>query len=224
MIYKIIIPARSGSKRLPGKNTKLLGEKPLICYTIDFSLKNFSREDIWINTDDSKVLSIAKKNKLNYTIRPNILGTDKASTVDVLKYQVNFFVNNRIKLDAIILLQPTSPFRSNDLIRRAISCFEKSKRSSLATFSPIEKKICYINDNKFKPLNYEPGQRSQDLSPLYYENGSIYITKCENILAGKIITKDVYPMICKDLYSTIDIDYEVDFNNANYILSNNFYD
>ena len=63
----------------------------------------------------------------------------------------------------------------------------------------------------FKPTNYTPGQRSQDLEKAYFENGLLYITKSESILEGKVITDDVYPLVCDSLESTVDIDYLEDF-------------
>ena len=95
---------------------------------------------------------------------------------------------------------------------------KNSERNSLATFSVHEKKIGEIKSNIFKPINYLPGQRSQDLKKSYFENGLIYITKCESILLGKIITKDVYPLVCNGIESTVDIDYLEDFMFAEYLL------
>lgn len=211
MKYKVVIPARSGSKRLPGKNMKLLRNKPLIQYSIDFALIFFPKDAIWVNSDDEKVLFFAKEKGVNTLERPNSLATDYTSTVDVLKFQINYFKEKKIDCDAIILLQPTNPFRERDLLKSAIQMFCKSNRNSLATFSLLEKKIGTINNCFFNPTNYIPGQRSQDLQKDYFENGLLYITKCESILSGRIITDDVYPLICNDLKSTIDIDYLEDF-------------
>ena len=64
MVYKVIIPARANSKRLPGKNMKVLGGKPLIQYSIDFALNNFSADSIWVNSNDYQVIEFAKKKEL----------------------------------------------------------------------------------------------------------------------------------------------------------------
>ena len=207
MKYKVIIPARSNSKRLPGKNMKLLGNKPLIQYSIDFALKNFSKDDIWVNSDDQEAIAFAKQKGIKNLVRPNDLATDYASIVDVLKFQVNYFQEQNIDCDAIILLQPTSPFREDDLLKVAIEKFKKSKRNSLATFSVSEKKLGKIENYFFKPTNYSPGQRSQDLERSYFENGLLYITKCDSILGGKVVTDDVFPLVCDTLEASVDIDY-----------------
>ena len=218
MIYKIIIPARLNSKRLPGKNMKVLGDKPLIQYSIDFALNNMSADSIWVNSDDEKIIEFAKKKGIKTLLRPDDLATDYTSTVDVLKFQVNYFKEHNIACDAIILLQPTNPFRDDNLLKEAIEEFQKSQRNSLATFSISEKKLGKIEGGLFKPTNYIPGQRSQDLEKSYFENGLLYITKCDNIFEGKVITDDVYPLISNNLESSVDIDCLDDFIFAEFLL------
>ena len=88
MVYKIIIPARANSKRLPGKNMKFLGDKPLIQYSIDFALNHFSADSIWVNSDDEHIIKFAKKIGVRTLLRPVDLATDHTSTVDVLKFQL----------------------------------------------------------------------------------------------------------------------------------------
>ena len=90
MIFKIIIPARANSKRLPGKNMKILGGKPLIQHSIDFALKNFSNKDIWVNSDDREILEFANTNGVMTLLRPDELAADFSSTADVLKHHVNY--------------------------------------------------------------------------------------------------------------------------------------
>ena len=104
------------------------------------------------------------------------------------------------------------------MIKKAIHEFEKSQRDSLATFSILSKKIGLIENNLFEPINYKPGQRSQDLSPMYYENGLLYITKSSSILNGEVITNNVHPYICQGIESSIDIDTIEDFTFAELML------
>ena len=211
MKYQVIIPARANSKRLRGKNMKILGNKPLIQYSINFALNHFSEETVWVNSDDLQIIEFAKQKGIKTLLRPDELATDYSSTVDVLKHHVNYFKEQNIACDAIILLQPTNPFREDSLLKEAISSFQKAERNSLATFSVSEKKLGIIENDFFKPTNYVPGQRSQDLEKSYFENGLLYITKCDSILEGKVITEDVYPIICNTLEAKVDIDYLEDF-------------
>tara|TARA_Y100001954_G_C15828143_1_gene613287 strand:- start:325 stop:1011 length:687 start_codon:yes stop_codon:yes gene_type:complete len=221
MDYKVIIPARLNSKRLPNKNVKLLIDKPLIQYTIEYALNNFQPNQIWINSDDHRILNLAKNLGVKSYNRPKELASDFTPTIEVLKDHLLFFINEGIKADALVLLQPTSPFRSNDLIKKSIKIFENSKTQSLATFTFLKKKIGTIKSKKFKPVNYSFGQRTQDLrEKYYYENGQLYITKSESILDGKILTDDIIPLITEDIESTIDIDDIYDFYQAEKYLIN----
>ena len=197
---------------------KNLGDKPLIQYSIDFALNNLSADSIWVNSDDQHIIEFAKQKGVRTLLRPDDLATDYTSTVDVLKFQVNYFKEQNIACDAIILLQPTNPFREDNLLKEAIEEFQESKRNSLATFSISEKKLGKIEGGLFKPTNYIPGQRSQDLEKSYFENGLLYITKCDNIFEGKVITDDVYPLIRNNLESSVDIDDLDDFIFAEFLL------
>jgi len=211
MKYLVIIPARANSKRLPGKNMKLLLGKPLIQYSIDTALSIFDKTNIWINSDDLDIIALAKNSNIQSLIRPGNLSTDFTPTIDVLKHHVNHLINENIVFDAIILLQPTNPFRDKNFVQNSIRIFENSERESLATFSKSEKKLGRIRNNNFEPINYSPGQRSQDLNSNYYENGLLYIIKTNSILKGEIITRDVYPLICNNIEASVDIDTLEDF-------------
>ena len=103
------------------------------------------------------------------------------------------------------------------MLEEALRQFNKFERSSLATFSVSEKKLGKIEDAFFEATNYVPGQRSQDMEKLYFENGLLYITKIDSILDGAVITDDVYPLICDDIESTVDIDSLNDFMFAEFI-------
>ena len=218
MKYKVIIPARANSKRLPRKNMKFLGNKPLIQHSIDYALNNFKADEVWVNSDDKEIIEFANKKGVNTLVRPDVLGLDLTPTVDVLKFQINYFKKKKIECNSIILLQPTNPFRNKDLLSQAIKKFESSNRNSLATFSIYEKKLGKINNDFYRPTNYLPGQRSQDIEKTYFENGLLYIIKCESILLGEIITEDVYPFVCYDAGSKVDIDYLEDFIYAEMLL------
>ena len=221
MDYQVVIPARKGSKRFPGKNIATLKGKPLIAYSIEYALNFFSKEFIWINTNDPQVIDVANKYQVQITLRPECLGADITSSAEVLSYQCLEFIRLGISFDACILLQPTNPIRPKNLIKESISLFEMHNRGSLTTFSPLNKKYGRINDNTFKPLNYTPGQRMQDIEIDYFENGLIYITKKENLLIGRIVTEDVYPLIVNSLESLIDIDEPQDLIFAENIINSN---
>ncbi|MDB4356233.1 acylneuraminate cytidylyltransferase family protein [Akkermansiaceae bacterium] len=218
MHYKVVIPARANSERLPQKHMRLLGGKPLIQYSIDFALKNFSREDVWVNTNDPEVIMFAIGQGVNTLERPDRLAGAHTPSVEALQYQTKYFNQNDIPCDAIVLLQPTNPLRNEIIMKEILKLFESSERSSIATFSLMKKKFGRIERNFYTPVNYIPGQRSQDLKKSFSENGQLYITKVESIEKGEIVTEDVYPIICKDVESEVDIDCLVDLIFADSIL------
>ena len=200
---------------------KLLDGKPLIQHSIDFALNIVPKNSIWVNSDDLEIIELCEKLFINKLFRPSQLATDFTTTAEVLKHHVQYFQSNSIDCDAVILLQPTNPLREKKTFLEAIKVFEKSGRNSLATFSISEKKLGKIIDHRFRPINYVPGQRSQEIEKSYYENGSLYITKVKCILKDNIITDDVYPFITNDVKSTVDIDYLEDFIFAETLLKLN---
>ena len=220
MNYQVVIPARGGSKRFPGKNIHLLNGIPLIGHSILFALKSLPPENIWVNTDDNEIAAIASEYGVNISIRPDDLGSDTASTADVLYYQQSVFGLNQIACDAIILLQATNPLRPEGLLENAIDVFEKSKRNSLASFTILNRKYGKIKSDFYIPENYKPGQRMQDIEPDYYENGLIYIANKQSIQNKEIITTDVFPLIQNNIESTVDIDEPADLLFAEFILKN----
>ena len=213
--FIVIIPARGGSKRVPNKNIKLLNNKPLITYSIEYALRFFSKENIWVNSDSEEILNIGLHYGTRSYKRNEKLAKDDTKTIDVLKDQL---LNITIDFKYVILLQPTTPFRPEDLINKAIDLLETNKEESIFTVSPIEKKIGTINNKYFTPINYKYGQRSQDLNELYYENGLLYITLVDLILKGKIMDKNSYPLITEGIDSKIDIDTHNDFKLAELII------
>jgi N-acylneuraminate cytidylyltransferase len=224
LTYKIIIPARGGSKRFPRKNIYPLNGSPLIAYSIKYALNYFSPENIWVNTDDTEIKDIAERFGVNVFVRSDKNGSDEASTADVLKEHSEYFLRESIMFDAVILLQVTNPLRSRALMQTAIIQFENSKRQSLATYSILNKKYGSILNNHFIPDNYSFGMRMQDIAPQYFENGLIYITKKESLLSGEIITKDTFPLIVEEIGATVDIDEPNDIYFAEFLLKHKEYE
>ncbi|MGJ8684499.1 MAG: cytidylyltransferase domain-containing protein [Nonlabens sp.] len=211
----IIIPARGGSKRLPGKNLKLLEGKPLIDYSIEYALENRGLVDeIVVSSDDEAILSHAQSMGVNIHVRNSDLATDFATTASVLK---NVVEESAFNYDNVILLQPTNPFRPAQLLDDSLELFNNSNASSFFTVSTLHDKLGTITDDNFKPANYKFGERSQDLNPLYYENGLLYITKSESILKGEIMTEDNIVQVIDHLVAQVDIDTLVDFEFAAFV-------
>lgn len=216
---QVLIPARKNSKRFPNKNKALLDGIPLIAHSIKYALdEGIPATQIWVNSDDDDILKIAKECKVQIYQRKAHLAEDLTPTVAVLKDQLKFFMDNQIPCETLILLQVTNPFRPKGKLITYLQQFYASKSSSLCTFSPLNRKFGKILNQRFIPLNYQPGQRMQDLKLLYYENGCIYISKSSLIESGQIIGEDAFPVVLDDVLSTIDIDEHSDLQFAEALL------
>lgn len=211
-----IIPARGGSKRLPGKNTKLLGEIPLLAHSILYAKQHNFIHAVYVSTDDVVIKEIALQYGAIVIDRPQALSGDLEPTVSALKHvleSIDEIIEN------VILLQATNPLRPQNLLQNAFAIFQEQQTNSLFTVSRSHHKLGKIINNRFIPYNYEVGQRSQDLEPLYYENGLLYISKSSVILNNEIITKEAFPLEVNHPFANVDIDTQEDFDYAAYLLN-----
>lgn len=217
--YITLIPARGGSKRFPGKNIHDLNGKPLISHSIEYSIKNSNVIGTYVSTDAEDIKSISRLAGAEIIDRPDELAGDYATSASVMKHAVQYLMDKGFEFDYVVLLQATNPLRPKNLLNEAIEIIEKGGYSSLFTVSRSEKKLGKIIDGKFVPWNYTFGMRSQDMEPLFYENGLLYITSKELLLQEIIEGKDAYPMVVDHPYGEVDIDTVEDFLYAEFILN-----
>lgn len=212
-----IIPARAQSKRLPGKNFKILGDLPLVAHSILFAQANSNIIDqIYITTDCPEVKKIALKFDVEVIDRPSKLSGDDEPTVSALKH----VLDNIQTVENVVLLQATNPLRPKSLLSDAFQLYQDLKCDSLFTVSRNYDKLGKIEGQSFVPFNYKIGQRSQDLEPLFFENGLLYITKANLIAENVIISKDAYPYQINHPFANVDIDTQDDFDYAEYLYRN----
>jgi len=221
MKYKFItlIPARGGSKRFPGKNIHPLNGSPLICHSIEYSLKNPKVQGTYVSTDSDEIKGVSSISGAEIIDRPDVLAGDYATSASVMKHAVEFLMAKGVEFDYVILLQATNPLRPKGLLDEAIDIIEKTGATSLFTVTRSEKKLGKIIDGKYVPWNYTFGMRSQDMDPLYYENGLLYITSKELLLQEIIEGQDAYPLVVDHPFGEVDIDTREDFEYAKFILS-----
>lgn len=214
-----IIPARGGSKRLPGKNLMLLGGLPLIAHSILYAKANSNVIDaVFVSTDDPEIKKIALEYGAEVIDRPAHLAGDHEPTVTALKHVLESL---ETKPETVILLQPTNPLRPEKLLQQAFELYGNEKCESLFTVTRSHHKLGKIENNRFAPFNYKPGQRSQDLEPLYFENGLLYICKSDLILEETIISENAYPLLVEHAFAGVDIDTAEDFDYAEYLYQKN---
>ncbi len=214
----VIIPARANSKRLPNKNRLLFSDVPLITHSINFAKANLDIiSDIYVSTNDEKIKALALDSGVKVIDRPEELSGDFSSTVSALKHVVES-INETV--DNIILLQPTNPLRQKQLLKEAYTKYIEGDFDSLMTVSSSKQKLGKIKNNKFIPFNYKMGQRSQDMEPLFFENGLLYISKTNLILNDAILGSKNCPFIVNHPYASVDIDTSEDLKYAQFILDN----
>ena len=220
MNYIVVIPARGGSKRLPRKNILPLSGKPLICHSIEYALYDFSPNDIYVSTDDAEIMEVVRPYGIHIVERPESLSGDLVPTADVLQHVSTEVQGADILYDYMILLQCTNPLRPRGMLREAMDKLQQSGKRCLVSVSPSYRKLGKIEDDRYIPWNYKFGQRSQDMEPLYYENGLLYITHRSLIEECKIIDNTPFPFIIDHPYAQIDIDTPDDFAYAEYVMKN----
>jgi acylneuraminate cytidylyltransferase len=220
MKFITVIPARGGSKRFPDKNISPLGGIPLIAHSIRYSLSNKDISGTYVSTDSDAIKKVAENFGAIVLSRSIELSGDFVSTIAVLQDVAEQLQSRIVDFDYIVLLQATNPLRPDSLLNDAIKIIKEGNFDSLMTVNRSDKKLGKIIDNRFCPWNYEFGQRSQDLEPLYYENGLLYISSRELIQNGKIIGDNMFSMIVEHIYGQVDIDTKSDMDYAEYILKN----
>ena len=116
----VVIPARGGSKGIPHKNIKPLNGKPLICYSIDVARQFTTDEHICVTTDDDEIIKVVEDYGLKVPFkRPDELATDLCGSNEVIQHAYQFYAKQGVQYDAIMLLQPTSPFRKVEFLKEA---------------------------------------------------------------------------------------------------------
>ena len=211
-----IIPARGGSKRIPEKNIQLFAGLPLLAHSILYAQQNETLiDEIYVSTDIIEIKKIAIQYGAKVIDRPEHLSGDLEPTITALKHVLESIDCSDV--ESVVLLQPTNPLRPQDLLKQAFEIYNNSNCDSLFTVSRNYQKFGKITANKYHPFNYTIGQRSQDLEPLFFENGLLYITKADLILNGIIISENVFPFEVDHIFAKVDIDTLEDLDYANFI-------
>ncbi len=214
-----IIPARSGSKGLPDKNILELAGKPLIAYTIEAAVKSGCFDEVMVSTDSQKYADIAKSHGAQVPfLRSEENSTDAAGSWDVVREVLIQYQQKGKDFDYVMLLQPTSPLREADDIRKAFQILSEKDAHVVLGVSKVDHPVqwCFPigEDDSIKGIGDMPYIRSrrQELEPYYRENGSIYLVPAPGILDPDY---DIYSDTCygyqMEREKAVDIDEEIDF-------------
>ena len=210
-----IIPARGGSKGIPGKNTKLLNGKPLIAYTIEVALKSKILNHLIVSSDDDEIITVTRKFGADVPfIRPAELAQDNSSSIDLVIHALEFYQEREEYFDAICLLQPTNPFRSLNFLENSLDKFLKKDCDTLLSVLEVPHQFnphWTFKKNSSGSLELSTGEseiipRRQDLPKAYYRDGSIYIVKSSIILGKKSFYGDSIEFIDASNEKNVNID------------------
>jgi len=220
-MYNIaVVPARSGSKRIPEKNIKEINGKPLIYWTLKAAEEAECIHKVFVSTDSIEYIRIIDALKVLYKFDKSY-PIPRESKHATAKSQIEDFMIPLIaknKCDNVILLQPTSPVRLPGTIDRAFKLFIEENADALVSVTRLNKFIWQDNKPNYNILKRP---RSQEYKPnIFLENGSIYITKRDILLntfsrvgGEKIVTFELTPE------ESFEIDEELDFLICETILS-----
>ena len=224
-----IIPARGGSKGIPGKNIKLLGGKKLLVYTSEIALQSKFLTEVMVSTEDEQIAAVAQSLGIQVPFfRPKALAQDHTPTIDVIIHALNWYGNKNIVFDAVCLLQVTSPFRTLDFLDQAIEKFILSSCDSLVSVQKVPHEYnphWTFEVNAVGNLKIATGEnkiisRRQELPLAYHRDGSIYITKTKVLLEQYSLYGKSIAFIESSPEMYVNIDTMADWEKAELIVKN----
>jgi len=221
-----VVPARGGSKGVPGKNIRELGGKPLIAHTLEAASRAALLTRTVVSTDSEEISDVCRAFGADVPfLRPPELASDTARVQDAVLHLLD-------QLEAtytyVLLLQPTAPFRSAEDIDGAIRLATQTGAESVVSFTQEETQhpyYMYELDQDCDPprvtpmFNYPVGTPRQEFPPVYYRNGAIYLTRTDTLRRDRsFVSPQTVPYLMPEERS-VNIDTEEDFQYAEYLLA-----
>ena len=218
-----IVPARGGSKGLPGKNIKDLLGKPMIAYTIEEALRSKNISEVIVSTDYKEIESVAiKYGAKSYFLRPEHLASDHAKAIDNYIYTIDR-LNECFGYDIenFVVLQPTSPLRTVEDIDGAIKLFKDKNADSVISYTeeyhPVEWHKYIAKDGKFENIFNEKLLNRQEIRKSYFPNGAVFVFDYNLIKQKKYYSNNSYAYVMPRNRS-IDVDTLEDFRYIEFLL------
>ncbi|QKF91987.1 acylneuraminate cytidylyltransferase family protein [Campylobacter sp. CCUG 57310] len=218
-----IVPARGGSKGLPGKNIKDLLGKPMIAYTIEEALKSKFVSEVIISTDSREIEEVAiKYGARSPFLRPGYLANDNAKAIDNYIYTIDRLNKDfGYSIKDFVVLQPTSPLRKVEDIDEAIGLFQDKKADSVISYTeayhPVEWHKYITKDGKFENIFEEKLLNRQENKKSYFPNGAVFVFDYKLIKQGKYYDDNSYAYIMPRNRS-VDVDTLEDFRYVEFLL------
>lgn len=218
-----ILPARKGSKRVPGKNTKLLNGKPLVEYALSACVKSFRIDKLVVSSDDDAVEEIVQQYRTaRFIRRPEKLSLDESPAIEYVHHVLEALNNSTINV--VVIIQPTTPFVTSADIDSTIDLLLSDPAAdSAVSVMQIEQlyhpwKLKVMQNKRLLPfLVDEKGiKAAQELPAVFVRNGAVYATHLKVVQAGQIIGDNCLGYVMP-FERSIDINYPIDFEFAEFL-------
>jgi CMP-N,N'-diacetyllegionaminic acid synthase len=209
--FLAVVPARGGSKSVPRKNIRMLGKQPLLVYTLEQVAKVPQIDLAVVSTDHPEIAKVATVAGTGVIERPEELATDSAPTEWALLHALDMLESKGRAFDYVVVLEPTSPFRSPDTIKRCMQEIVASDAPSLMTVVETRRNLGRLEQNVFRPLNPAAPRRRQDREPFYVETSTVYVCRADHLRRTGSLVADNWLAVTVPEQEAIDINSELDF-------------
>lgn len=215
--YLGVIPARGGSKRVPRKNIRTVGKHPLIYHSIRAAKESKYLDAICFTSEDQEILDVASRYLSCEEIvrRPMEYALDHVRNTETLKHAVKSVVQ---KPTHVILLQPTSPFRTGYDIDSAIKVFERSNCKTLASVSPGVQKRDNVLKRRINDIDCCDLIKSETPYEFLRYNAAIYIVEVDYLMTHNLFKDDMQAYYEMSELNSLDVDTELDLRIANILM------
>ncbi|MBX0288247.1 acylneuraminate cytidylyltransferase family protein [Halomicroarcula sp. F28] len=220
-----LVPARGGSKGVPGKNVRELGSKPLVAWPIDVAKETRAIDRAIVSTDDEEIAEIAREWGAEVSERPARLATDESLVADTVRYTVDQLASSDDPPEYVVMLEPTTPFRRPADIEACLDRLAEPGVDSVATFTDAEvnpHRTWRVEDGTPQPFLPEgtPWQPRQSLPDAYQLNGAVYAFDVDAVTeSGPSLLFGESEAVVMEPGRSLDIDTELDFAVAETLLA-----
>jgi CMP-N,N'-diacetyllegionaminic acid synthase len=221
-----VIPARGGSKGLPGKNLRSLGGRPLIAWSIDVARRSRAIDRVVVSTDDEEIAAVAAEHGAPVPfLRPAALATDDALQIDVMIHALKRMeAEDGRHYDVVILLQPTTPLRTPEDVDVAVARLLDTGATSVVAVTPASEHpfyMCTLDGDRIVPLMEDArmhGNR-QEFPAVYRRNGAVYAVRRDVLLEGRSLYGEDSRAHIMPRDRSVNIDTELDLTTAELLLA-----
>ncbi len=227
-----LIPARGGSKGIPGKNVRPLGGRPLLAWTAEAALAATRLSRVVLTTDDEAIAEAGRRHGVEVPfLRPPELARDDTPTLPVVRHAVAELETLGDRFDAVCLLQPTSPFRSAEDVDACIALLEERGLDAVVSVLPVPAEHnphwVYFEDGGLLRLatgEDRPIPRRQELPPAFHREGSVYVTRRDVVMegAGSLYGRSLGGYVMPDAARSVNLDTPADWERAERLLERLF--